>query len=232
VTSDQTVRIAAASNIEKAFEEIGKAFTSKTGIRAEYAFQSSGMLERQIEEGAPYFVFASANEEFVDKAIATGKCSAASKTPFARGRLVALSAKGTRPPKSLADLADPVYSRIAIANPETAPYGAAARTALQRSGIWDRVQDKLVIGDNIESAMQFVTTGNATVGLVAQSLVSADAGGESVVVDPSLYDPLDEYLVTCGSGPELERAKAFVAFLGSPDGREIITRYGFAVPTR
>src|ERR1041385_3546974 len=116
--SHDPVRIAAASNNAKAFEEVGKAFEAKTGVAPIFTFSSSGMLERQIEQGAPYFVFASAAKEYAEHATAGGDCEKASLAPFARGRLVAWVPRGSDAPKSLEDLAGPAYKRIGIANPE------------------------------------------------------------------------------------------------------------------
>jgi molybdate transport system substrate-binding protein len=226
-----TVRIAAASNNAKAFEEVGKAFEAKTGVAPVFTFSSSGMLERQIEQGAPYFVFAAAAKNYAEHAGQAEGCDKSSLAPFARGRLVAWVPKGGQAPKSLEDLADPAYKRIGIANPEQAPYGKAAQQALQKAGVWDRVKDKIILGDSIEATMQFAVTRNVDVALVAQSLAVVNDGGQSLPIDPSLHDPLDEYLVTCGKGEEAEHAKDFVAFLDSADGREIMTRYGFALPS-
>lgn len=226
-----SVRVAAAANNAKAFEEAGKAFEAKTGVTPIFTFAASGMLERQIAQGAPYFVFASAARDYADRAIEAGGCDKSSLAPFARGRLVAWVPNGADAPKSLAELADPKFKRIAIANPETAPYGKAAQQALERAGVWDRVKDRVTLGDNIEATLQFAVTRNVDVALVAQSLAVVNDGGQSLPIDPALHDPLDEYLVVCGKpGEELDRAREFVAFLASPDGREIMTRYGFSLP--
>ncbi len=225
-----TVRIAAAADTAKAFEELGKAYQVKTGIEPIFTFGSSGLLSKQIQQGAPFFLFASASADYATSAVESGHCDKASQISYARGRLVVWMPRGAPPLKQLADLASPEWKRIAIANPEHAPYGKAAEQALQKAGVWDQVKDKIVFGENVQATLQYAQTKNADAALVALSLAVVNDGGASLPIDPSMHDPLDQVLVVCGIGKEADDARAFAAFLASPDGREIMTRYGFLLP--
>jgi len=227
-SSGTEIKVAAASDLARAFEEVGKAFEAKSGIHATFNFKSTGLLAKQIEEGAPFDLFAAANVSYVDQVIAAGTCDGATKALYARGRIVAYS-RGEAP-ASLAGLTDPKFKKIGIANPEHAPYGLAARQALEQAGLWDQLQDRLVIGENIQVPMQWAKNGDVDVAIVALSLAVVADGGASLPIDPSLHAPLDQALVVCGQGPAAESAKKFAAFVASDEGREIMNRYGFLLP--
>src|SRR5262249_23530697 len=158
-------------------------------------FNSSGLLAKQIENGAPYFLFAAANKSYADDVVKAGRCDAASMRPYARGRLVVWCPAGVAKPNKLEDLADPRFERIAIANPEHAPYGNAAKQALQKAGVWDKIESKIVTSDSVQAAMKYAQTKTVQASLVAMSLAIVTDGGEFLAVDPSLYDPLDQELV-------------------------------------
>lgn len=225
------VRVAAASDLAKAFEEVGKEFKARTKITPELTFGSSGLLAKQIEQGAPYFLFAAANKEFVAKVVASGRCDAASVTTYGRGRIVVWARSGVAAPVRLADLADAArYKKIAIANPEHAPYGLAAQQALEKTGLWEQVQPRIVLGENIQSTMLYARNGNVDIAIVALSLAVVAEGGAYLAIDQSLHDPLDQQLVVCGNGEEADAARRLVEFIGSREGREIMTRYGFVLP--
>lgn len=226
----KTVRIAAAADLAQAFDEVGKAFQKKTGITPLFDFGSSGKLSKQIEQGAPYALFAAADKAYVDEVVKAGKCDASSVKLYARGRIVVWSPTGVDPPKSLADLADPRFKKVAIANPVHAPYGQAAQQALQHAGVWDKLQDKLVLGDSIRSTMQYAQSHAVDAAVVAMSLAVVADGGSSLQIDDSTYAPLDQELVICAHGDAAGLAKQFVDFISSPDGREVMSRYGFALP--
>jgi molybdate transport system substrate-binding protein len=226
----RTVRVAAAADLTRAFEELGKAFEAKTRIRPLITFDSSGSLAQRIDQGAPFFLFASAGKQFVDEVVAHGGCDASSVRSYARGHIVVWVANGTEPPKSLADLADPRFKRIAIANPETAPYGKAAKQALQRAGVWDQLAGRVKYGDNIQATMQFAKTGAVDAAIVARSLAVVTDGGASLAIDEALHDPIEQQLVLCGSGEEADTARQLAAYIASPEGHEVMTRYGFVLP--
>lgn len=224
------VRVAAASDLQAAFLEVGKELTAKTGIVPEFQFSSSGLLAKQIEQGAPYFLFASANTEFTDQVVRSGKCDAASKQLYARGRIVVWTPSDKPAPKTLEDLAKPDFGKIAIANPDHAPYGVAAKQALQKANVWDRVADRIVLGENVSATMLFAKNGDVNAAIVALSLAVVAKGGTTLSIDPALHEPLDQQLVVCGAGSESDDARQFAAFLASREGREIMTRYGFTLP--
>lgn len=228
--SGKKIRVAAAADLAKAFDEVGKEFTARTGIVAEINFGSSGLLAKQIEQGAPYALFAAANKQFTRQVIEAGRCDPASAQLYARGRIVVWTANGRVAPATLADLARPELERIAIANPEHAPYGVAAKQALQRAGVWPAIEDRIIFGENVLATMLYAKEGNADAAIVALSLAKVTEGGTLLEIDPALHEPLDQQLVVCGSGPEAESARQLAAFIASPDGRAIMTRYGFLLP--
>jgi molybdate transport system substrate-binding protein len=230
---NETFRVAAASDLQKAFEELGAKFEADTGIKPAFDFGSSGLLAKQIEQGAPYALFAAANRDFVDKAVASGHCDRSTIQIYSRGRIVVFTPTGVEPPKQLADVVDPRFKRIAIANPAHAPYGKAAQQALEKVEVWSKIQDRLVLGDNIQAAMMYAHTKNVDVALVALSLaMDYKADGTYFEVPTDLYAPLDQALVVCGTGDQAGRAKRFVDLLTSPNGRDIMKRFGFELPAR
>jgi molybdate transport system substrate-binding protein len=225
------VRVAAASDLALAFKEVGAAFEKQTGQKVIFSFGSTGLLAKQIAEGAPFDLFAAANMSFVDDVVKAGTCDAATKSLYARGQITVWTRKGASvaPPKSLAELADPRFAHVAIANPEHAPYGRAAREALEKSGIFEQLKPRLVYGENVQQTLQFAQSGNAEAALVALSL-AMQSDGDWFVVDDSLHKPLDQALVVCGHSPGREGALAFSQFVASPPGRAIMQRYGFLLP--
>ena len=224
------MRVAAASDLSRAFEELGKAFENKTGITPIFDFSSSGLLAKQIEQGAPYYLFAAASKDYVDAAVQSGHCDAASVKPYARGRIVVWCPTGVVAPVKLADLADPRFKRIAIANPEHAPYGRAAKQALEHAGLWDGLQDRIVLGDSVQAAMKYAKEDSVDAAVVALSLAVVTDGGAFLPIDQSQYDPLDQELVVCGNGEEADAAHRLAEYISSPEGREVMTRYGFLLP--
>jgi molybdate transport system substrate-binding protein len=222
------VKIAAASDLSKAFEEIGREFTKKTGVKPVFTFGSSGMLSKQIAEGAPFDLFAAANIKFVDDAVAAGACDGATKKPYARGRIVAWSA--SQKIGSLADRADPRVQKIAIAHPAHAPYGKAAKEALQATGVWARVESKIIMAENIRQTLQWAQTGSADAAIVALSIAPVDEGGRSLLLDEKLHAPLVQALAVCKNGSGNAHARAFADYVTSPEGVAIMTRYGFSLP--
>jgi molybdate transport system substrate-binding protein len=221
------VRVAAAADLTKAFGDVAAAFKAKTGVTVEVQFGASGLLAKQIEQGAPFALYAAANRNFVDQVVKAGRCDAATVKSYARGRVVVWTPAKVEAPKTLADLADPRFTKIAIANPETAPYGKAAKEALEKSGVWPKVQDRIVLGENVQATLTYAVKGNVDAALVALSLAIATEGGSYLPVDPELHAPLDQALVVCGTGPEAEDAKKLAEFIASPEGHGLMNHYGF-----
>jgi molybdate transport system substrate-binding protein len=226
---DQAITVAAASDLRFAFEELGELFTEETGVEVTFSFGSSGQLREQIINGAPFDLFASANVAFVDAVIDAGRGIADTRTDYAIGRIVLWSPPGAELPGSIEELTDPRYQRIAIANPGHAPYGLAAQQALETAAIRDVVEDRLIYGENISDTLRIAQSGNADVGIVALSLViTGDA--PYVLLDETLHEPLRQALVVTATESRAGDATAFADFLASPAGREVMVRYGFALP--
>jgi molybdate transport system substrate-binding protein len=223
------IKVAAAADLSRAFADVGKAFEAKSGKKVTISFGSSGMLAKQIAEGAPFDLFAAANVGFADDAVRSGRCAAETKALYARGHIVVWTKQGAPKVAALADLADARFVKVAIANPEHAPYGKAAKEALQKEGIWDKVQPKLVFGENVQQALQFAQTGNADAAIVGLSLASSTPG-EIASIPESDHAPLDQALVVCGTGARAAAAKELAAFIASDEGRAILSKYGFATP--
>lgn len=223
------LKVAAASDLARAFEEAGAVYEKETGRKVVFSFGSTGMFARQIHEGAPFDVFAAANVKFVDDVVAGGRCRAETKSLYARGRIVLFARKEQPLPASLEELAQDRYVKIAIANPEHAPYGAAAKQALERAGVYERVKSRLVYGENILQTKQLADSGNADVAIIALSL-AIDGGGAYAEVPEDRYDPLDQALVVCAPPDRSVDAEAFTAWIGDAQGRAIMRRYGFLLP--
>jgi molybdate transport system substrate-binding protein len=225
------VRVAAAADLALAFEEIGRAFETETGARASFTFGSSGLLARQIREGAPFDVYAAASASFVDDVVQAGACDGATKAPYARGRIVVFTKRGlVAPASSLAELEDARFRRIAIANPEHAPYGRAAREALRSASVWTAIEPRLVYGENVRQTLELAETGNAEAAIVALALVANDRENPWTLVDEGAHAPLDQALVVCTHGENRRGGESFARFVGSDEGRAIMRRHGFPLP--
>ncbi len=223
------ITVAAASDLRPAFEELGEAFEAKTGTKVTYSFGSSGQLRQQVLNGAPFDLFASANVDFVDDVIEDGRGVATTKADYAFGRIALWTPAGVALPRSINELTDQQYQRVAIANPEHAPYGLAAQQALESAGVYEQVQSRLVYGENISDTFRIAQSGNADVGIVALSLAIAD-GSDYTLIPAELHEPLEQALVVTSTEARGETATAFAELLGSPEGREVMARYGFVLP--
>ena len=226
-TSSGELTVAAASDLTPAFEELGREFESATKIKVVFVFGSTGLLTRQIENGAPFDLFAAANVSYVDQLDQKGLIIPGSKAIYARGRIT-LWTPNESPLRlqGIADLARPEVQRVAIANPDHAPYGLAAKQALQSAGIWDRVQPKLVYGDNIRQTLQYAKTGNVEVSIVALSL-SIQSNGRWTLIPEELHQPIDQGLAIMKTTKNEQAARAFAAFISSPQGKATMKKYGF-----
>lgn len=222
------VRVAAAADLTLAFEEVGRAFEAQTERRVTFSFGSTGLLAAQIRQGAPFDVFAAANRAFADEVVAAGACEGETIVSYARGRIAVWTPPGIAPPASLEELADPRFVRIAIANPEHAPYGQAAREALEQAGVSDAVEPRLVFGENVRQALQFAETGNVEAAIVALALVAHEPGW--LLVDEEMHRPIDQALVVCHRGADRAGGDAFARFVASDEGRAILRRRGFLLP--
>lgn len=228
--------VAAASDLNFALGEIARQFERETGQRVDVVYGSSGTLTRQIQDGAPFELFLSADEAFVDRLDAAG-LTRDHGALYAVGRLVLFAPPGSPldPRLGLDGLAQLVASgrvpRFAIANPAHAPYGRAAEAALRKRGLWHDLQPRLVLGENVSQAAQFATTGNAVGGIIAYSLaVAPNLRGRGIyaLIPESDHPPLRQRMVLLKrAGAVVER---FHAFLQTPDARATFERYGFTLP--
>ena len=223
------LKVAAAADLAFAFDEVGRAFQADTGQRVTFSFGSTGQLARQIAEGAPFDLFAAANVSFVDEAVKAGACDPTTKALYARGRIGVWTHKDVGGVKALSDLAHARYVKIAIANPEHAPYGRAAKQALESAGLWEQLVPRIVYGENIQQTLKFAQSGNAEAAIVALSLASVSKEGSFFLIEEQLHRPIDQALVVCRYGANAGGARSFATFVGSTRGREIMRRYGFVL---
>ncbi len=224
--------VAAAADLTPAFEELGALFTRQTGIGVTFSFGSTGQLTQQIEQGAPVDVFAAANQSYINELEQAGLVIPDTIALYAQGRLTIWTrADSPLTFASLDDLTQETVKRIAIANPEHAPYGVAAREALISAGLWDALQPRLILGENVAQTMQYAETGNVDVALAALSLsVAAGDGGRFVLIPGELHNPLNQALAVVSSTRHEAQARQFAVFVNSEAGREIMRRYGFILP--
>jgi len=231
-----TPAIAAAADLQFALTEVAASFKATTGREVRLAFGSSGNFFRQIGQGAPFEMFLSADEEFVQR-LGDAGLTADEGTLYAVGRIAIVVPQGSplAADGTLDDLAaaleDGRLKKFAIANPEHAPYGARAEEALRHAGLWDAIKDKLVYGENVSQAAQFALSGNAQGGIVAWSLALAPevaARGDHAPIPETMHMPLRQRMVLLqGAG---ETARRFHTFMQEDEARAIMRRYGFVLP--
>ncbi|MBI2205587.1 MAG: molybdate ABC transporter substrate-binding protein [Candidatus Rokubacteria bacterium] len=220
----------AAADLAFAFKEIVPLFERATGARVTLGVGSTGNFAHQIAAGAPADVFFAANETFVDDLVARGHVVAETRTLYARGRIVL--ATGRRVGTKLTDLRQltgPDIRKIAIANPQHAPYGKAAEQALRAVGLWDTLTPKLVYGENVRHALQFVQSGAADAGIVALSVANV-AEIVWTPIEPSLHQPLNQVAAVVRRSAVPQLGMAFIRFVNGPDARPIMKRFGFLLP--
>jgi molybdate transport system substrate-binding protein len=231
-----TATIAAASDLKFALEDIAAQFEKTTGHRLRLVFGSSGNFFTQIQQGAPFHLYLSADESYVFK-LADAGLTADRGRLYAYGRIGLFVPKGS-PVKAdgeLKDLARAVQAgevaKFAIANPEHAPYGARAREALQHAGLWNLLQPKLVLGENISQAAQFAASGATQGGIIAQSLAMAPQIaklGDFALIPAAWHQPLAQRMVLLKNAPPA--ARAFYDHLATPAAQATLARYGFGLP--
>jgi molybdate transport system substrate-binding protein len=229
------IKVAAASDLTFAFKEVAAQFEKQTGNSIKLTYGSSGNFFAQIQNGAPFDLFFSADVSYPEKLEAAGLTEPGSIYEYATGKLVmwAPNASKLDLSRGLATLLDPGIGKIAIANPLHAPYGAAAVAAMRHAGIYDKVKSKLVLGENISQTAQFVESGNADVGLLALSLAVAPAmkdAGRYVEIPAGDYPPLIQAGVILKSSRNKVLANQFLKFLKVPVTVALMERYGFSIP--
>ncbi|HYF92368.1 MAG TPA: molybdate ABC transporter substrate-binding protein [Symbiobacteriaceae bacterium] len=228
----EPLTVAAASDLQFAFTEMGKRFEEQTGQKVTFTFGSTGNLAKQIENGAPIDLFAAADVSFVDDLREKGMVIPETQQLYAVGRVVIAGSKAAGADvKRLEDLLDRKIKRVAIANPDHAPYGLAAKQALISAGIWEQLQSKLVLGENIRQTLQYIQTGNAEAGIIALSI----AGVPEItytLIDDKLHAPLNQALGVVARSPREKAARQFAALVLSKEGQAIMQKYGFQLPGR
>ncbi len=223
--------VLAAADLQYALGEIADLPLAPGECQPTLIFGSSGTFAAQIEAGAPADVYFAANERYVDALGTKGLLLDGTRTVYAIGRVVLVAASSTAVGvTSLQDLTKPEVRKIAIANPEHAPYGLAAKQALQASGLWDALDPKLVYGENIAQTAQFVRTGNADAGILALSVALGAPDTRYTLVDAGLHAPLVQAAAVLARSKQPDRAKAFLALVRGERGVPIMKKYGFALP--
>jgi molybdate transport system substrate-binding protein len=229
------IKVAAASDLTFAFKGVVAQFEKETGNTVSLTYGSSGNFYSQIQNGAPFDLFFSADVSFPRKLEAAGLAEPGTIYEYAKGEIVIWVPNSSKLDlsKGLAVLLDPSIRKIAIANPLHAPYGVAAVAAMKHDGIYGQVKGKLVQGENISQTAQFVQSGNADVGIVALSLALAPVmtrAGRYVVIPPDDYPPLIQAAVILKSSNAKEVAKQFLKFLKEPGTVALMAKFGFAIP--
>jgi molybdate transport system substrate-binding protein len=230
-----TVTVAAASDLTYAMNEIAANFEKATACSVRVSTGSSGNFLSQIENGAPFDVFFSADIEYPRKLEAEGLAAPGSVYLYAVGKIVLWVRNDSRLDisKGFAALREPSIQKLAIANPLHAPYGRAAEEALRNAGLYDAVKDRLVLGENISQAAQFVESGNADAGILALSLVVSPGlkeKGRYARVPENLYAPIQQGVVLVRASQNPQGAKAFLDYIKSPATAALLERYGFVLP--
>ena len=235
--SAQEITAAAAADLSTALPEIVAAYTKHTGQTVKLSFGSSGNLTNQIQNGAPFDIFFSADETYPAQLIEKSLAPKGSLYRYAVGRLV-LWVPNELPldvqKLGMQALLDPSIKKIAIANPLHAPYGRAAEAALKHFGVYDQIAPKLVLGENISQAVQFVESGNAQAGLIALSHALSPAlkdKGHYWTVPLDAYPTLNQAAVVLSKSRHPEAARKFLDFVRGPDGTSLLKNYGFSLPT-
>lgn len=233
--AQQTLRVAAAADLQPLLPKILEQFTAQTGIHTEASYKSSATLATAIINGAPFDLFLAADTSFPQRVIAAGRAEEAAPVPYARGTLV-LWARNDSPFHALSidSLRDPALKSVAIANPAHAPYGRAAEAALQHLGLYDTLKPKLVVAENIAQTAQYAESGNAQLGFI--SLTSAltpqlQSAGHYIQVPRDAYPPILQGAVIIMNSPNAQAARRFIDFLASaPVARQL--EAGGLTPTR
>lgn len=222
------IKVAVAANFTEPAREIATAFEAATGNEVLLSFGSTAKLFTQIANGAPFEVFLAADAKTPDKAEAEGVAVPGTRFTYAVGRLVLYSSDPALVDGTPAVLSRKRFGKLAIGNPATAPYGAAAVEVMQKLGLYETLKPRLVMGENVGQAYQFVATGNAELGFVSASQV-VGAQGSRWEVPADFHSPLRQDAVLTKAGAESEAAKSFLAFLDGEMARAIIARFGYGL---
>jgi molybdate transport system substrate-binding protein len=230
----QEITLAAAADLQFAMQDVAARFQKETGKTVKLTYGSSGNFFQQIQNGAPFDVFFSANLDYAKKLDAAGLTEPGSYYPYAKGKIVIWVRNDSKLDLSsgMQALLDPSIKKIAVANPEHAPYGQAAVAAMQNDKIYEKVKDKFVLGENISQTASFVVSGGADVGIVALALAlspNMKDKGRYVEVPAGEYPPIEQACVILASSKNKETARQFLAFIKTPAIGDLLRSYGFDV---
>lgn len=224
--------VAAASNLTDAFEKLSRRFSDRTGIRVILSFGGTADLAKQIENGAPFDVFAAADSTHVEALEQKGLLTPGTRALYTRGSLVLWVPNGSPiNVERVEDVNRKEVERIAVAKPDIAPYGQAAVEALRALKLWDQIEPKVVYGMNVSQVKQFVSSGNAEVGFLPRALVKPGEG-KYVEISEELHRPIDQALGVIKASEKQEAARRFADFVLSPEGQVILKEYGYKPPPR
>ncbi|HVJ05662.1 MAG TPA: molybdate ABC transporter substrate-binding protein [Candidatus Saccharimonadales bacterium] len=233
----QEIVVAAAADLSSVFPEIATRFQKETGKQVRVNYGSSGQFLLQIENGAPFDVFFSADLQYPQRLQSEGLTVPNSIYKYAVGKLVLYvpNRSTLNPAQGLRALLSPQVARVAIANPQHAPYGRAAVEALKKEGLYDQLQSKLVMGENISQAAQFVQSGNADAGIIAISLALSPAmksAGRYSEIPASDYAPLEQAAVVLKNAKDKATAAQFLEYIRRPEIVQLLSQYGFTPPAK
>jgi len=231
-TAAQDIRVAAAADLKFAMQDVAAQFETKTGRKVDVTYGSSGNFFSQLQNGAPFDLFFSADIDYPRKLEAAGLAEPGTLYEYAIGRIAIWTpadAKVDAASLGWKTLLDPSVQKIAVANPEHAPYGRAAVAALQKAGIYEQVKPKLVYGENISQAAQFAQSGNAQAGIVAMSLAVSPGmkDGKRWEIPADMHPPIEQAAIILKSAANKEGARVFLEFVKSSAGRASLAKYGF-----
>jgi molybdate transport system substrate-binding protein len=230
-TESPEIIVAAAANLTDAFEDLSKQFTNQTGIRVVLSFGGTADLGKQIENGAPFDVFAAADSAHVDALDQKGLLTPGTRALYARGSLVIWVPPGSGIKiERIEDVTAKAVERIAIAKPDIAPYGLAALETLRSVKLWNQVESKVVYGMNVSQVKQFVSSGNAEVGFLPLALIKPNEG-HYIKVSEDLHRPIDQALGIVKASQNQEAARRFCDFVLGPVGQALLEKYGYMKPS-
>lgn len=230
VAGKQPLHVAVASNFQPAFEELSIQFSSATGMAVQASYGATGKLDAQIRNGAPFDVFLAADADHPRALVSDGVGESTRHFTYAVGRLALISKETLAPREIQQRLMKGEFEHLAVAKPELAPYGKAAMETLDRLSLLEAVKEKLVYGENISQACQFVQSGAAELGLVAVGQVVAGISGSYWEVPEELHEPILQDAVQLNSAGDPAAAGAFLEFLRGAEAGAIIRRFGYAIP--
>lgn len=234
LSTAQEITVAAAADLQSAMQEIASRFQRDTGKTVKVIYGSSGNFFQQIQNGAPFDMFFSANLDYPKKLEAAGLTEAGGYYPYAKGKIVLWVPNDSKIDlkPGLKVLVNPDIKKIAIANPQHAPYGQAAVAAMQSEGVYEKVKDKFVLGENISQTTSFVVSGSVDVGVVALSLAlspNMKDKGRHVEIPKDEYPPIEQACVVLSSSKNKQLAVQFLSYIKTADAAELLKRYGFDV---